>query len=337
MKKINWYKLDSADFEGRGWQNTEFPFDRIPSKVKDTLPEVYSLGHSSTGMCTFFDTDSSEILVRYKLDSEQLGENNFNMAAFSGFDLYIHDDNCWRWAGAAPHFAIKNTAPEYSLIDGMTGENHRCRLYAPLRNHLREVFVGIEHGASFAKVPPRKDKPLVYYGTSIAHGAYTIRPGLGVPQILGRNLDIPLINLGFSGAAKMEPEMAELLTELDAGIFIADPFHNMTSELIRQNAERFLDILCAAKPDTPVYFLSAPQTLKSWLRPQEMEEQQKKTELFHAIGRKMTGKHLNLHFIPGEDFYGSDDVSVDGLHPNDNAFANMANILTQKLLNYDKQ
>ncbi len=334
--KTDWYEFTSADFEGRGWQDTEYPFDRIPVRIKRALPEVYDLGHSSTGMCTFFNTDSKFVCIRCKLNSEQFGEDNFNVTAFSGFDLYIFDESerRWRWASASPHFAIKSREPEYELINELTGDKHCCRLYAPLRNHLLSVAVGVESGASFEKVPPRSDKPLVYYGTSIVHGAYATRSGLGVAQLLGRKLDLPLINLGFSGSARMEREMAELLSELDPAMYLVDTFHNMTPELIQQNAGRFLDILCSARPDTPVFFASAPHTFKSWLRPAEKAEQQAKTLLFRQTAEAMMKKYRNFHFIPGEDFYGSDDVSMDGIHPNDSAFAHMSDILTREIEKY---
>jgi hypothetical protein len=40
-------------------------------------------------------------------------------------------------------------------------------------------------------------------------------------------------------------------------------------------------------------------------------------------------KYKNLHFIDGQDFYGTDEVSPDGVHPNDNAGWHMANELTR--------
>ncbi|WP_394803695.1 SGNH/GDSL hydrolase family protein [Niabella hibiscisoli] len=60
------------------------------------------------------------------------------------------------------------------------------------------------------------------YGTSIMQGACASRPGLAWTNILGRRLDAPLVNLGFSGNGRLEPELAHLLTELDARLFVLD-------------------------------------------------------------------------------------------------------------------
>ncbi|HHZ90920.1 TPA: hypothetical protein EYN98_23650 [Candidatus Poribacteria bacterium] len=38
------------------------------------------------------------------------------------------------------------------------------------------------------------------------------------PAIIGRWIDQPIINLGFSGNGQAEPEMAKLLAELDPAV-----------------------------------------------------------------------------------------------------------------------
>ncbi len=38
---------------------------------------------------------------------------------------------------------------------------------------------------------------------------------MSYPAIMGRAIDQPIINLGVSGNGQAEPEIAELLTELD--------------------------------------------------------------------------------------------------------------------------
>ena len=52
--------------------------------------------------------------------------------------------------------------------------------------------------------------------------------------IVGRQLDIPVINLGFSGSGKMEPEMADLLAELDPSVYVLDCIWNMSPELVAE-------------------------------------------------------------------------------------------------------
>ncbi len=333
--ETTWYSINPSDVEGRAWTQTgaDLPFGRIPERVKESLPDVWKHGKSATGMCVFFSTNSTTFRVRYTLASEQLGEPNFNTTAFSGVDLYLYDtrENRWRWAAAMPQSALKDTHPEGILLTNIPQKTRRARLYLPLRNPLLKLEIGVDAGAHFEVTPPRSQPPLVYYGTSIVHGAYATRSGLGVAQILGRRLDLPLVNLGFSGSARMEKEMAHLLAELNPRLFLVDPYHNMSPESIRNNTEIFLDILCSARPETPVFLLGAPPHLHAWLKPEFMASEAEKVRLYTAICRKLRRKHPHLHYLKGKNFYGSDEVSLDGVHPNDDAFAHMAKILDRSI------
>ena len=333
MNEVKWHALPANIFEGRGWKKTESPFDRVPVKVKDSLPEVWKNSHSSAGMCAHFVTNSTRIQIRYQLGEEQLGEPNFNVAAFSGTALYAYDrkQKRWRWAAATPHFILTDQNPDYTLIEGMPRKKRRFRLYLPFRNQILKLAIGIDKDAEWTVVPPRTEPPLVYYGTSLIHGAFVTRPGLGTAQIVARELDLPLINMGFSGSAKLELDMAKLLAELDARIYVVDAYHNLTPDMIEERMEPFLDELCSRRPDTPVLFLGAPPVLNAWLKPERLQIDERKISLMGEIAKKMKKKYANLHYLKGTNFYGSDDVSIDGIHVNDAAFGHMAKILIRKI------
>ena len=57
-------------------------------------------------------------------------------------------------------------------------------------------------------------KPIVFYGTSITQGGCASRPGMVHTAILGRRLEWPVINLGFSGNGRMEDAVGELMAEI---------------------------------------------------------------------------------------------------------------------------
>ena len=57
---------------------------------------------------------------------------------------------------------------------------------------------------------------MVWYGTSITQGGCTTRPGLAASNILSRLLDREVVNQGYSGSGKGEPEIAEMLANRDA-------------------------------------------------------------------------------------------------------------------------
>ena len=331
---ITYYDLSPANFEGLGWRDMEreSPYDRLPNTVTH-LPHVASQMHTTCGLCCFFNTNSTMFRVKMEHASDHIGEPQFNVCAFSGVDLYMYDDNQlrWRWAATyTDHQCIQNRHPEYTILEGITKANRRCRLYLPMRNQLLKISIGLESDASFELLPPREDNKLVYYGTSIIHGAYSTRSGLGIAQILSRNLDMPLMNLGLSGGCRLDMEIADLLVKLqDVKVLVVDPMHNMWPDIIRRNMPAFLDYVCPKMPSTEIVFVTSPRHIQGWLKPELEARQLEMQRLFHQFCAERMPKYHNLHFIDGQDFYGTDEVSPDGVHPNDNAGWHMANILTK--------
>lgn len=326
---LEWTEILSDVVEGRGWADTEKTFDRIPKRVAKLLPLVYGLGGSPTGEYFDFISDTTAVAVRTGLEFDMYGENNFNTTAFSGCDLYVFDENenRWRWAAAAQHGVPWNLNTEYGLVWNLPSGTRRFRMYMPLRNRLKHFQLGTDEGSVTKILPRRAVKNIVYYGTSIIHGAYSVRSGLCLTSRIGRALNRPVINLGFSGGARLEAEMANLMAELDPAVFVCDPYHNVDAVIVRERMERFFDILCEARPDTPVLLLGAPPVLNGWLYPDSAAVDVEKVKLFDEISQKISCRHCNFRYVPGHDFYGSDEVSLDGVHPNDEAFGNMAKIL----------
>src|SRR5205085_2015483 len=128
-------------------------------------------------------------------------------------------------------------------------------LYLPLYNGVSSVEIGIAKGSTLAKGParpPERQKPIVFYGTSITQGGCASRPGMVHTAILGRRLDRPVINLGFSGSGRMEPAMATLLAELDPAVYVLDCLPNMSAAEVAERMEPFVRTLRKAHPRTPI-------------------------------------------------------------------------------------
>ena len=157
----------------------------------------------------------------------------------SGLDLYVRDMGVWRW--------IANGRPggqhtESLLADNIPDGRHEFMVYLPLYNGLESLEIGVAPSATLAKGPARpagKDRPILFYGTSITHGGCASRTGMAYPSILSRRLDMPIINLGFSGNGKMEPELGVLLAEVDAAAYVLDCVSNMTPEQVVERVVPF--------------------------------------------------------------------------------------------------
>jgi hypothetical protein len=111
----------------------------------------------------------------------------------SGIDLYALDGGQWKWVEVSRPKEVTTV----HTVSGIDPGLRSWMAYLPLYNSTVKVEIGVPKGSTFQPVAPRKEKPIVFYGTSITHGASASRPGMPHPAILGRRLNKPVINLGF--------------------------------------------------------------------------------------------------------------------------------------------
>ena len=120
-----------------------------------------------------------------------------------------------------------------------------------------------------------------------------------------------LIFFGFSGNGRMEPEMADLLAELDPAVYVLDCLWNMRPAEVSERVAPFVKTLRTARPDTPI--LLVEDSSVSNTTPTE------KGTILRRIHEELTAGGIgNLHFLSNRDMLGTDgDGTVDGCHPND--------------------
>lgn len=312
--------------EGRGWgeeKRSRF-YDRLPVVAEGKVPApVWDLSRDSAGMAVRFKSNASNIKVRYTLFRDRMALPHMPATGVSGVDLYAKDKKGkWRWVGVS--------RPEKKEVAGdlsgaIPAEPREWLLYFPLFNGIEKLEIGVNEGASFEGLAPRP-KPLVFYGTSITHGASASRPGMVHTAILGRKLDRPVMNLGFSGNGKMDASVGELMARLDPALFIIDCNPNMTAPLIRERCIPLVKQLRAARPQTPVVLVEDRRNTNSWIRPERSQHHSDNhaalKEAFAALQKEgMT----RLFYIPGDYLLGHDaDGATDGSHPNDLGFMRQA-------------
>jgi len=143
--------------------------------------------------------------------------------------------------------------------------------------------------------------------------------------IVGRQLDAPVINLGFSGNGKMEPEMAELLAELDPAVYVLDCLWNMRPADVSERVGPFVRRLRAARPNTPI--LLAEDSSVGNITPTE------KGVILRRVYEDLKAEGAtNLHFLSNRDMLGTDgEGTVDGCHPNDLGMMRQAVVFSTSL------
>lgn len=336
-KGLLWYDALQIGLEGQGWSGDALktPYDRLPAKAEGVVrPPVWNLSLHSAGMALHFVTDSKTIAARWTLRNENLAMTHMPATGVSGLDLYARDDKGeWRWCAMGMPGSKAN---EVNLLSNIPEGQHEFLLYLPLYNGVESLAIGIEKEASLAKGPARAEghnKPILFYGTSITHGGCASRPGMAHPSIVGRMLDYPVINLGFSGNGKLDPELLDLLIEQDPAVYVLDCAPNMQPDLIAERTVPFIEGLRKARPDTPILLVENIVYQQGWLIKGSKDayinkniESRKAYEILKEKGMK------NLGYLPCEDLLGHDsEGTVDGTHPNDLGFYRFAEAMTPAL------
>jgi hypothetical protein len=332
--KLLWYDLSALPIQGKGWSaaDTKAFYDRLPAKAEKLVRKpVWDLSRNSAGMCADFVTNASELHARWTLTSGNLAMPHITATGQSGLDLYVRFDGKWRFLVSGKPTKQTN---QVRLVTGLPAGQHEYRLYLPLYNGVTSVVWGIPKKATLApETLDPKQKPIVYYGTSIALGGCANRPGMAHISILGRRLGVPMINLGFSGNGKMEPEMSELLAELNPAVYVLDCCPNMTPEEVTERVEPFVKKLRQARPDCPILLVEEPTFCNAYFIAVQMDEHRARRAAYRAAFDRLKSAGIeNLHYQPGDLLYGSDDeATVDGVHPTDLGFMRIADVLEPAL------
>ena len=324
--ELIWYDIRALGIEGQGWTEVKSPFDRLPAKAEGKVRDaVWSLSRDSAGMCVRFSTDSPAVHCRWTLTKANLAMPHMAATGVSGVDLYVNTAKGWRWVACGRPTAQTNSA---ALVAGLPAESRDWLLYLPLYNGVSSVEIGVAKSAKVSPLPREKgkDKPLVFYGTSITHGACASRPGMVHTAILGRKLDRPVINLGFSGNGKMENEVNELLAEIDAEIYVIDCLPNMTAVEVAQRTEPLVALIRKARPTTPIVLVEDRTYSDAHLVNSKRERNDtSRAALKAAYDKLIAAGDKHLYYIPGEHLLGDDDEgTVDSSHPTDLGFMRQA-------------
>ena len=322
-----WRDIVELGIENQGWKDAATPFDRLPARAEGVVRDpVWRLSQDSAGLCVRFVTDAPAISARWTLRDGGIAMDHMPATGVSGLDLYVKDAGTWHWTGLGRPSAQTN---EKQLAGGIPEGSHEFLLYLPLYNGVTSVELGVPEGHTVEPAPPyppERARPIVIYGTSIVQGGCAARPGMAHTNILHRMLDRPVINLGFSGNGKMDPELGDLLAELDVAVYVIDCAPNLTPELIAERTEPLVETLRKARPDTPIVLVENIRYQAGAFLPAPRESYEKKNDALRAAYQRLIDKGVKgLTYVPCDDLLGDDcEATVDGTHPTDVGFLRMA-------------
>jgi lysophospholipase L1-like esterase len=326
---IRWISVTDPRLAVRGlaWlKENSGRFCRLPLRAEGAVREiVWNLAQSPASVRLAFRCDATAMAARVARDApEQAPSSGRSRPA-----LYCGLPGRMRpWATFVPNLTIPSS--EHELFAEVPRKVREFRFYLPHEPGLR-LEVGLSKGARLlAPSPPALDKPVVFYGTSITQGSCAWTAGTDYVSALGRMLNLDVVNLGFSGSGRGEPEVAEFISEIDAALFVLDYLANVDDRELKRTLPGFIDILRREHPETPIILMTNVCFSQYDFHPaaREMLESRRDIMMENYVRRRKRGDR-NIHLVDGFALipFGTDSALVDGVHPTDHGFRLMADRL----------
>ncbi|AKD54209.1 SGNH/GDSL hydrolase family protein [Spirosoma radiotolerans] len=327
-----WWNPAKNDFpviEGQAWTGNDIrnPYDRLPAIAEKTVrKEVWNLSHSSAGLMIRFRATTDQVVVRYVVGNKQQALPHMPATGVSGVDLYAgNSDGDWLWA--AGKYTFRDTI-QYRYANLEPNDSYKrgreYRLFLPLYNSVQWLEIGVPKGVTLTPLPVRLEKPVVIYGTSIAQGACASRPGMAWTAILGRKLDRPLINLGFSGNGRLEKEVVDLVSQVDASLYVLDCLPNLIAtvgikpEDIKSRILESVKMLRQKRPTIPVLLVDHAGYTDGSISPIRQQYYSDVNTLMHQAFVQLKADGINgIYLLPKSQINLDMDAMVDGTHPTD--------------------
>lgn len=302
-------------------------FNRLPLRAEKAVrPPVWNLARCPASARVCFRTDATRLAVRMtNLDCKPMP--HMPATGESGLALYCGEPYRIRpWSVAIPD--LQKPQFERVLFERVEKRMREFTLYLPLYKALEKLELGFNHGARFEKTAaPAVAGPVVFYGSSITQGGCASTPGADYVSTVGRLLNLDVVNLGFSGQGICDPELAELMGELDASLFVLCSLANTPVSELPRKLPVFYRLLRRTRPETPIVLLSrtgrsGPDYSRSALAVAETY----RDIMIHFYSRMRRAGDRNVHFVDGEALipFGASCATVDGAHPADHGFQMMA-------------
>lgn len=339
-EQLTWHDPGSSPFRlsGFAWFTQEKLYRRLPVQPGVPITEaVDRLANCTAGGQIDFQTNATTLAIQVTLRGKA---NMRHMPATGqcGFDCYIGGPNEQRFYSVTKY---NHTLKQYTatLLNRKKNEPLSITLNFPLYQGVESVFIGTNQGAE-VRPPIAYDcsKKVIFYGTSITQGGCASRPGMAYSNILSRRFNMEFINLGFSGNGRGEANMARIIAEIeDPACLVLDYEGNCTDvELYKETLPRFIQIYREAHRKVPILVVSRMAYPTELLPEFDQRNSDRLVRLAfqkNLVDQLREAGDQHLHFLDGTHLLGDHgwEGTVDGSHPNDLGFMNMADNLTPVL------
>ena len=322
---VKWIDGQYLPIEGR-WNlgDAKHYYVRLPDTLTTNVNGgVRGMRTHTSGMIFRFKTDSKFLVLRHTPFSGWHAMPHMTEVGTSGWDVYRLDRESGKWRFVASNHGARNddAHPGARLKRIAWTPGDECIINLPLYNGVKEFTLGIAAGSKIEAPSPWASgvtKPVVFYGTSITHGGCCTRPGLGFVNWVGRDLQVPVYGLGFSGSGVMEYELSDVISKIDASCYVLDCLWNMSlkekdrpGRSVEANYEKFIRNLRAKRPGVPIVMAEHCNVYGN--------KKNEKDLFIRDLYEKLRAEGWkNLVYLPNDEMYTGDyEGTVDGCHPND--------------------
>lgn len=311
---------------------------RIPPQIAENIsPELTWLNKTHSGVRIAFSTNSS--FVSFVVEASGYGRTiDDTLAGSTGIFVTAAEDG-------KPQRYIGRVSPTFeNLYDEMSGKGAKFSgtvnfgtskkrdviIWLPILTDYKKLYIGIEKDSNLGEFSGYKYKTsVVFYGSSITMGCGASAPINTYPALISRTLNTDFINLGFSGNALGEPEVAEYIAGLEMSAFVYDYDHNApTIEHLGATHEKFFKIIREKQPNLPIIIMSRPKISNDLDTAKRFE-----IILNTFMNAKRSGDN-KVWLINGANIFDGvyrDCCTHENCHPNDLGYMKMAEAVSSLL------
>jgi hypothetical protein len=324
VNRLKWIDISNEKLHvyGLPWYSNKDPnFRRIPIGSRELIRKpVWELATCPSGGRLRFLTNTSELRINLNFSSL------FPYAVGSSIlDVYV-DGSYWNSLRTENFCEL-----EWKAFQDASQVQKDITIYLPLFAQIHIIKIGIDDTSEINHPKEYSNKkPVVFYGSSIAQGQGSSRPGMSYEAIIMRQLNLDYVDFAFSGNGRAESEVVKIITDIEASCYIIDVGKSFGWQSI-DIFTRMLRYIHNVKPEVPIICITPIYSTLEFYN----KEYKKLSEYIRNLIRNSVFHHIkngnkDTYLVEGLDLLGRDeaDALYDEIHPNDLGYK----IIADKLL-----